>query len=72
MWGKEEQNNRPRLPAGRRFSVVDVWEALTSDRPYRKAWSKKKALKSLHEQAGVSSDPGVVEQFMCVMNEKQT
>jgi len=52
--------------------VVDVWEALTSDRPYRKAWSKKKALKHLHKQAGVSSDPRAVEQFMCVMNEKQT
>ena len=43
-----------------------------SDRPYREAWSKKKALNYVHEQAGLSFDPRAVEQFVRVMNEKQT
>ncbi len=29
--------------AARIFAVVDVWDALTSDRPYRKAWQEEKA-----------------------------
>ena len=34
------------------FSVVDVWDALTSDRPYRGSWSKEKAIQNLREQSG--------------------
>ncbi|HEY60899.1 MAG TPA: HD domain-containing protein [Anaerolineae bacterium] len=51
------------LPA-RIFTVVDVWDALTSDRPYRKAWSAKKALKYIQEQSGKHFDPQVVELFL--------
>ena len=43
-----------------------------SDRPYREAWYKKKALKHFHDQAGLSFDPRTVERFMRVMNENQT
>ena len=46
------------------FAVVDVWDALTSDRPYRKAWTHKKARKYILEQAGKQFDPKVVETFM--------
>ena len=53
------------------FAVVDVYDALTSDRPYRKAWSKRKALSYLKEQAGKSFDPKVVEVFMSKYGRKR-
>jgi putative nucleotidyltransferase with HDIG domain len=46
------------------FAVVDVWDALQSDRPYRKAWSEEKTLSYLREQAGTQFDPQVVEIFL--------
>jgi len=46
------------------FSVVDVWDALTSDRPYRVGWSKERAIAYLREQSGKHFDPKVVEVFM--------
>ena len=46
------------------FAVVDVYDALTSDRPYRKAWSKEKALEYIRSQAGIHLDPVVVERFL--------
>ena len=49
--------------AARIFAVVDVWDALLSDRPYRKAWPKEKAIEYLHQQAGLQFDPQVVEVF---------
>ncbi|MCL5987071.1 MAG: PAS domain S-box protein [Actinobacteria bacterium] len=50
--------------AARIFSVVDVWDALCSDRPYRPAWSKKKAREYIYEQAGKHFDPKLVEMFL--------
>ncbi len=56
---------REQIPiAARIFAVVDVWEALISDRPYKKAWPKDEALKYLREQAGIHFDPQVVDAFM--------
>ena len=49
--------------AARIFSVVDVWDALTSDRPYRKAWTQEQAKAYLLEQAGRQFDPKVVKIF---------
>ncbi len=46
------------------FSVVDVWDALTSDRPYRIAWSKEKALEYIVQNSGKAFDPEVVEIFL--------
>jgi len=46
------------------FSVVDVWDALTSDRPYRKAWAKEDAAEYIRTKSGEEFDPGVVEQFI--------
>jgi PAS domain S-box-containing protein len=43
------------------FAVVDAWDALTSDRPYRKAWSEEKTKRYLQEMAGKEFDPDVVE-----------
>ena len=50
--------------AARIFAVVDVWDALTSDRPYRKAWEKEKASEYIREQAGQHFDPEVVTAFL--------
>ncbi len=50
--------------AARIFAIVDVWDALTSDRPYREAWSKPDALKYIREQSGKNFDPQVVEIFL--------
>ena len=51
------------LPA-RIFAVVDVWDALTSDRPYRPAWSEKRALDHIKKQSGKHFDPQVVKAFL--------
>ena len=50
--------------AARVFAVIDVWDALTSDRPYRDAWPAEKALDYIREQAGTHFDPQVVEVFL--------
>jgi PAS domain S-box-containing protein len=50
--------------AARLFSVVDVWDALRSDRPYRPAWSEEEALIYLAEQSGKHFDPQVTDKFL--------
>lgn len=46
------------------FSVVDVWDALLSDRPYREAWAKEKVREYIQEQTGRQFDPTVVQAFL--------
>lgn len=54
-----------RIPfAARIFSVVDVWDAITSDRPYRKKWTKRKAIKYIREQSGKHFEPAIVDIFL--------
>jgi putative nucleotidyltransferase with HDIG domain len=55
--------------AARIFAVADVWDALTSDRPYRPAWSDAQALAHIEEGAGVHFDPRVVEVFLSMAAE---
>jgi PAS domain S-box-containing protein len=50
--------------SARIFSVVDVWDALTSDRPYRKAWNAKKTLDYIENQKDIQFDPQIVELFL--------
>jgi HD-GYP domain-containing protein (c-di-GMP phosphodiesterase class II) len=50
--------------AARIFSVVDNWDALLSDRPYRRAWPQEKVIKHLKEIAGTMLDPKIVEIFL--------
>jgi putative nucleotidyltransferase with HDIG domain len=45
------------------FAVVDVWDALISDRPYRKAWSEEKVREHIQAGAGTHFDPQVVKTF---------
>jgi putative nucleotidyltransferase with HDIG domain len=48
----------------RLFAVIDVWDALTSDRPYRRAWPEEDALQYIKEQSGKHFDPQVVDCFV--------
>jgi HD-GYP domain-containing protein (c-di-GMP phosphodiesterase class II) len=50
--------------AARIFAVVDVWDAVTSDRPYRKGWTREKALEHIKDQSGRYFDPRVVDFFL--------
>jgi HD-GYP domain-containing protein (c-di-GMP phosphodiesterase class II) len=43
--------------------MVDVWDALTSDSPFRKAWSEEKARQHIRAGAGTHFDPQVVKIF---------
>ena len=56
---------RQQIPLSARiFSVVDTWDALNNDRPYRKAWPREKALDYISMQAGKEFDPDVVKAFL--------
>ncbi|MEW6718147.1 MAG: GAF domain-containing protein [Chloroflexota bacterium] len=55
------------LPA-RVFAIVDVWDALNSDRPYRKAWPNKEVIEYIREQSGKHFDPNIVEVFLELLN----
>ncbi|MEW6402263.1 MAG: HD domain-containing phosphohydrolase [Chloroflexota bacterium] len=50
--------------SARIFAVVDVWDALISDRPFRKAWPEHKASCYIREQAGSRFDPHIVDIFL--------
>jgi HD-GYP domain-containing protein (c-di-GMP phosphodiesterase class II)/HAMP domain-containing protein len=50
--------------AARIFAVVDVWDALNSDRPYRTAWPKDKVIDHIRSLSGSHFDPEVVEAFL--------
>ena len=56
--------------AARIFAVVDVWDAVLSERPYKKAWPEEKALQYIKESAGTHFDPKVVEMFLIMFNEQ--
>jgi putative two-component system response regulator len=47
--------------AARIFAVVDVWDALSSDRPYRAAWKEERVLEHIQSLAGTHFDPQVAK-----------
>jgi len=58
-----------KIPLGARIiAVADTYEALISDRPYRKAYPKEEALKIINQESGVSFDPVVVDEFMKIVS----
>jgi HD-GYP domain-containing protein (c-di-GMP phosphodiesterase class II) len=57
--------------AARLFAVVDVFDALTSERPYRAAWPEQEALEYISAQAGSHFDPDVVRAFLDLMTQKK-
>lgn len=54
------------LPA-RIFSIVDVFDALTSERPYRPAWTKEATLAHIESLSGIAFDPAIVPVFIELM-----
>jgi HD-GYP domain-containing protein (c-di-GMP phosphodiesterase class II) len=52
------------------FAVADVWDALCSDRPYRKALTVQKALEYIEGNRGNHFDPDVVDAFLVVYQQK--
>ncbi len=50
--------------SARIFAVVDVWDALSSDRPYRPAWTEDKVRELIISKAGTHFDPRVVDAFL--------
>ncbi len=54
------------LPA-RIFAIVDVWDALSSDRPYRKAWKRAEVIQYLINESGKHFDPRVVNIFLALV-----
>jgi PAS domain S-box-containing protein/putative nucleotidyltransferase with HDIG domain len=67
--GYPRQLKAEQIPlSARLFAVADVWDALTSDRPYRKAWPEQKALAYITTNAGKHFDPRVVELFFILRN----
>ena len=57
--------------AARLFAIVDVWDALRSDRPYRKSWSKEKVIEHIKSLSGTHFEPKAVELFLNMMNEDE-
>ena len=54
--------------AARLFAVVDVYDALTSDRPYRSAWTQTETMKYIVDQSEIHFDPHVVQAFIEMMS----
>jgi PAS domain S-box-containing protein/putative nucleotidyltransferase with HDIG domain len=57
--------------AARLFAVVDVWDAIRSDRPYRQGWDEDRALEFIRSVSGTHLDPRAVELFMSLPREER-
>jgi PAS domain S-box-containing protein/putative nucleotidyltransferase with HDIG domain len=55
--------------AARIFAVVDVWDSLCSDRPYRAGWPEEKVREHIRSMSGIYFDPKVVEVFLKMLEE---
>ena len=53
--------------SARLFALVDVYDSLTSERPFRAAWSKSDTLQYIESQAGRHFDPSLVPEFVSYM-----
>ncbi|MDX2321251.1 MAG: HD domain-containing phosphohydrolase, partial [Moritella sp.] len=57
--------SRENIPLSARIvAIADVFDALTSERPYKKAWSIEKAAKLIKEESGKHFDPSLVVHFL--------
>jgi PAS domain S-box-containing protein/putative nucleotidyltransferase with HDIG domain len=58
--------------AARVFAVIDVWDALSNDRPYRTAWPQDKIMDLIQAEKGRHFDPKVVEVFESVLKQQSS
>ena len=56
--------------SARLFALVDIWDALSFDRPYRQRWSKEKVIEHIKSLSGTHFDPKVVELFLRMKHKK--
>lgn len=69
--GYPEGLQQDAIPIGARvLSVCDAYEAMISERPYRKALSKEEAISELSRCAGAQFDPKVVEVFIAIISKQ--
>jgi putative nucleotidyltransferase with HDIG domain len=54
--------------AARLFAIIDVWDALSYDRPYRHAWPKERVRAFLAEQSGIMFDPNIISVFLALLD----
>jgi HD-GYP domain-containing protein (c-di-GMP phosphodiesterase class II) len=60
-----------KIPLGARImAVADSFDAMTSDRPYRKAMDVKEALAEITKNSGTQFDPKIVEVFVEIINDE--
>jgi response regulator RpfG family c-di-GMP phosphodiesterase len=53
--------------SARIFAIIDVWDALSSNRPYRPAWEKDAIVDYIKNQSGKHFDPQVVDAFLMLL-----
>lgn len=58
--------------SARIFSIVDIWDALLSDRPYRKKWKRERVVEYIKEISGTILDPQIVAGFLDMVGENET
>jgi HD-GYP domain-containing protein (c-di-GMP phosphodiesterase class II) len=56
--------------AARMFAVIDVWDALRSDRPYRHGWSADRVIEHIRSLSGSHFEPLVVEAFESLLSKR--
>jgi putative nucleotidyltransferase with HDIG domain len=62
--------SRDHIPLSARiFAIIDVYDALSSDRPYRKAWPRKKVIEYIKSESGRHFDPFIVNTFLDMLDE---
>lgn len=58
--------------AARIFAIADVWDALTTSRPYRAAWNKPETMAYIKEQSGKHFDPQIVKVFLKMIEDEES
>ena len=51
------------------FALVDAWDAITTDRPYREAMTKEEAIQTIRDEIGTHFDPNIAEKFLEIVGE---
>ena len=57
--------------AARVVAVIDVYDALTNERPYKKAWTKKEAIQEIINLSGIKFDKDIVDAFIDFYGQEQ-